>query len=237
MRGVLVTGGLRRIGRVICEELASRGYCPIIHSRFDTKELHDAAKSLNGYCVTGDLSTLEGAEKIFSSASDLPVELYGIVNNASLFSVKKEMAEKNVSEMENVNFFSPRFLLQKLAERANGKKVESSLVHLLDTRVLDSNFEKTPYAETKRKLFKSISKDAKEYAPYVRVNGVAPGPVLLPEGKDSSEKGGEILLPSRPEPIDVARAVLFLLEARSITGQVLAVDSGQCLISDRIKRA
>ena len=147
------------------------------------------------------------------------------------------MAEKNVSEMENVNFFSPRFLLQKLAEMANGKKVESSLVHLLDTRVLDSDFEKTSYAETKRKLFKSISKDAKENAPYVRVNGVAPGPGLLPEGKDSSEKGGEILLPSRPEPIDVARAVLFLLEARSITGQVLAVDSGQCLISDRIKRA
>ena len=63
----------------------------------------------------------------------------------------------------------------------------------------------------------------------IRVNGVAPGPVLPPTDPANREKGGDILLPRRPTPSDVASAVAFLLGADAVTGQVLAVDSGQSL--------
>ena len=61
------------------------------------------------------------------------------------------------------------------------------------------------------------------------MNAVAPGPVLAPVDAANSEKGGRVLLDHRPSPEDVAEAVVYLLEARSVTGQILAVDSGQSL--------
>ena len=64
----------------------------------------------------------------------------------------------------------------------------------------------------------------------LRENAVAPGPVLVPTGTANRETGGEVLLDHRPTPEDVAEAVAFLLEAKSVTGQVLAVDSGQSIL-------
>jgi NAD(P)-dependent dehydrogenase (short-subunit alcohol dehydrogenase family) len=83
------------------------------------------------------------------------------------------------------------------------------------------------YAATKRELAESVARLAREYAPQTRVNGVAPGPVLAPEGV--REAAGEIPLGRRPTPEDVARAVAFLAESESVTGQILFVDGGQHL--------
>jgi len=89
---------------------------------------------------------------------------------------------------------------------------------------------RSAYAKSKFALLCAQRKIAMQFASVLRVNGVAPGPVLAP--KDAHEKGGETLLDSRPSPEDVAFAVGFLLSANAVTGTIIPVDSGQHLLAE-----
>ena len=93
-----------------------------------------------------------------------------------------------------------------------------------------SGEKETPYLESKRALLASMEKSAGLFASCLRVNAVAPGPVLVPSNPSHRVPGGEVLLAQRPTPQDVASAVAYLLDAPAVTGQVLAVDSGQSLL-------
>ena len=109
------------------------------------------------------------------------------------------------------------------------------VIQMLDSRI--ARAEPGPfqaYAATKRELAESVARLARECAPRTRVNGVAPGPVLVPEGV--REGPGEIPLGRRPTPEDVARAVAFLAESESVTGQILFVDGGQHLAAGAQRR-
>lgn len=234
---VLVTGGARRIGRRICEVLASSGWDVIVHSR-DENDLDAVAlaDTLHASRTWGDLSDKNEVEKLFERALSHNARLSAIVNNASLFSTVRELTQEDEMNLWNVNFESPVLLTNLLHEKLLKENVCGSVVNLLDTRILSSGFEITSYAKSKRALFDFTHSAAKKYAPTLRVNAVAPGPVLLPSDAAASEKGGRILLSSRPSSDDVANAVLFLLNANSVTGQTIAVDSGQHLIPDEIVR-
>ena len=103
------------------------------------------------------------------------------------------------------------------------------VIQMLDARI--ARPEAGPfrsYAATKRELAESVARLAREWAPATRVNGVAPGPVLAPEGV--CEAAGDLPLGRRPTPEDVANAVAFFAESESVTGQILFVDGGQHLI-------
>ena len=102
------------------------------------------------------------------------------------------------------------------------------VVHLLDCRIARADGGAfAQYAATKRELADSVARLAREWAPRTRVNGVAPGPVRIPEGV--REAAGDLPLGRRPTEEDVARAVAFLCESDAITGQILYVDGGQHL--------
>lgn len=234
---VLVTGGARRIGRRICEVLASSGWDVVIHSRDENDaDAINLANSLSSQRVWGDLSDEAEVKKIFASAHSNNSNLTAIVNNASLFSTRYDLSDEEEKKIHQVNYGTPHLLTHLLFEKLKSEKQVGSVVNLIDTRVLTSNYVKTPYAESKRALLDFTLKGARCLAPVLRINGIAPGPVLLPSGEGTSEKGGAILLSSRPSIDDVANAVSFLLNTSSITGQVLAVDSGQHLIADEIMR-
>ena len=219
MKGsVLVTGGARRIGLAICEELSARGWNVLSHSRDPENPLaSDFAK-----CDAA-------AERLFAAALKVAPDLCAIVNNAAVFSKAAELLPDEAKALWSVNVAVPVRLTELLAAHLAEHHATGSVVNLLDCRILGDFREDNPYAESKVALARATVEQARILAPTLRVNGVAPGPVLPPTDPANREKGGDILLPRRPTPSDVASAVAFLLEADAVTGQVLAVDSGQSL--------
>ena len=233
MKGsVLVTGGARRIGLAICEELSARGWNVLSHSRDPGNPLY------------ADFMRPDDADRLFVAALKAAPDLCAIVNNAAVFSTAAELPQDEAKALWAVNVEAPVRLAELLAAYLAKRHSVGAAVHLLDTRILkDFNDFKVfngfngfsglkslaPYAASKLALARATVEQARRLAPTLRVNGVAPGPVMPPTDPANREKGGDILLPSRPTPFDVASAVAFLLEADAVTGQVLAVDSGQSL--------
>lgn len=220
MKGsVLVTGGARRIGRAICEMLAARGWRVLAHSRAPENPLR------------ADFSRPGAADRLFTAAVEQAPDLCAVVNNAAIFSTAAELPPDEAATLQAVNVDAPMRLAELLAAHLAERHAAGSVVNLLDTRVLGGDHESlTPYAASKLALARATVAQARNLAPTLRVNGVAPGPVLPPTDAANREKGGPILLPCRPTPADVAAAVSYLLEAEAVTGQILAVDSGQSLL-------
>ena len=152
--------------------------------------------------------------------------------SAAVFSTAAELPPDAVAVLRAVNVTAPMRLAELLAAHLAERRATGAVVNLLDTRILKDlkSLAPSPYAASKLALARATVAQARSLAPTLRVNGVAPGPVLPPIDAANREKGGPTLLPRRPTPADVAATVSFLLEAEAITGQILAVDSGQCLL-------
>ncbi len=233
-RAVLVTGGARRIGRAVCEELAAQGYLVLVHSRIKGDgEAKSLAERLGGLHFSADFRESDAPVKLMDEILSVPgMKLYGLVNNASVFSLEKQMPDSGLfHELFFVNVHAPEMLSKLFFEHLKKNGKTGSVVNIGDSRVIRKNFiPQTPYEETKYKFIAGLESSARAYAPFMRVNVVAPGPVLMPVSPKNSEKGGDILLAARPSPKDVASCVAFLTGNESLTGQLIAVDSGQSLI-------
>lgn len=216
---VLVTGGAKRIGKAICEALHARGWNVLVHSR-------DAANPLRA-----DFSDPLGPARLFQAACDRAPDLCAIVNNAAVFSTAAELSSEEEARLMRVNAEAPEKLATLLGLRLmEHSPFRGAVVDLLDSRILAPSAEPTPYERSKLALRDSMLKTAGLFGSCLRVNAVAPGPVLAPVDAANRERAGEMLLERRPTPEDVAEAVVFLLEAKSVTGQILAVDAGQSLL-------
>jgi len=239
---VLVTGGARRIGRAIVNALAACGWRVLVHSRLPGDPDAEAlAREVGGVALSADLSAPLGPASLFNAAVEAAPDISALVNNAAVFSSAGELPAEELAAMEAVNVEAPRKLTTMLAMRLGTNEegchalspealpVRGAVVNLLDSRVVAGE-PRTPYARTKAEMMASQMKLAGLMSPYVRVNFVAPGPVLAP-AKGGTERGGDILLDARPAPEDVASAVAYLLSARSVTGAVVPVDSGQALLA------
>ena len=210
MKTALVTGGTTRLGKAISEGLRAHGW----------RVLTTSHRADAGADVVADFTAPLGPARAYAAALRLlggqPPE--ALVNNAALFA--GEAARLNA-----VNLDAPKKLTMLMAGRETGR---GAVVNILDTRVLDGTHDATDaYAATKAALLDETRKAAALFAETLRVNAVAPGPVLPPT--DVREKAGETLL-GRPTADDVAAAVAFLLEARATTGAVVPVDGGQHLL-------
>ena len=206
---VLVTGGVKRLGKVIAEALRADEWHVLVSSH----------RADAGADLVADLAEPSGPAKLYAAALTAAPDLCAIVNNAALF-------EDDAARLEAVNLIAPRKLTTLLAGREDGV---SSVVNILDSRTLGPDeADDSPYVGTKRALLADTRKFAALFAQTLRVNAVAPGPVLPPEGRH--EPSGELLLERRPTSEDVAAAVVYLLSAESVTGVVLPVDAGQHLV-------
>ena len=213
---VLVTGGTLRLGRAIADHLRRVGWRVIT-----TSHRADA-----GADVVADFSDPMGPVRAYAATLRLldgqPPD--ALVNNAALFTGDE-------ATLNAVNFEAPKKLTMLMAGRETGV---GSVVNILDSRILSwgqtplENWGQTPYEKAKLALLSEMRRQSAMFAETLRVNAVAPGPVLAPTGVH--EKAGETLL-GRPTPEDVAEAVAFLLTAKSTTGAVLPVDGGQALSS------
>ena len=214
MKSVLITGGTVRLGKAIAERLRAEGWRVITSSH----------RADAGADIVADLAEPTGAAKLYAAALRLlggtPPD--ALVNNAALF-VGDEAA------IAAVNLEAPKKLTMMMAGREAGV---GAVVNILDAKALDGNRQPSTaadsYRSSKQALAEFTKTSAATFAATLRVNGVAPGPVMAPT--DVHEKAGEMLLDRRPTADDVAAAVSYLLSAEAVTGTIIPVDAGQHLI-------
>jgi len=206
MKTVVVTGGTKRLGSAISERLRSDGW-RVITTSHRTEANAD---------IVADLSEPMGAAKLYAAVlranGGNPPD--ALVNNAALFTGED-------SVLSQVNFVSPQKLTMLMAGREDGR---GSVVNILDSRVLGMpDGPLTSYERSKHALLDNTMKSAAMFADTLRVNAVAPGPVLAPT--EVHEKAGDTPL-GRPTPEAVADAVAWILSAAYTTGCVVPVDGG-----------
>ena len=210
-RTVLVTGGTTRLGKVIADELRRLGWRVFTSSH----------RTDSGADVVADLAAPHGADALFAAVCALNggVPPDALVNNAALFTGSDEL-------LRRVNYESPRRLTDLMSARREGI---GCVVNILDCRVLNgriSEDSETAYSAAKRDLLRETNQAAVRYAASLRVNAVAPGPVMIPVAVH--EKAGHTPF-GRPTPSRVAEAVAYLLAAESTSGCIIPVDGGQSL--------
>ncbi|MCC2649942.1 MAG: short chain dehydrogenase [Microvirga sp.] len=238
MRTVLVTGGAVRIGRAIVERLAAEGYAVAIHCHRSTEEAHALSRGLRAkgarvevvVADLGDPATLGGLVRDARAALG-PLAL--LVNNASAFepddihSLDAALWERHF----RINLGAPVFLARDFAAQVP-EGAGGAVVNVIDQRVWKPTPQFFSYTLSKSALFTATQTLAQALAPRIRVNAVGPGPTLASrrQGRDDFlRQGASVPLGHGPRPEEIADAVLFLASARSITGQMLAVDGGQHL--------
>jgi NAD(P)-dependent dehydrogenase (short-subunit alcohol dehydrogenase family) len=235
-RTVLVTGGAVRIGAAIVRALAAAGMRVAVHYRHsaaEAKTLCDEIRAAGGRAaaVAADLDHSEELDGLISAAARAVGPLDALVNNAAVFhkdTLDTLRADRLGSEFR-INLFAPLFLMRDFA--AQGRP--GAIVNLLDRRIAGLDPSSASYTLAKKTLAEATRLAARHWAPRLRVNGVAPGPVLPPPGNGPEtmrEKAGPIPLGRPCTPEQIAEAVRFLLAADGITGQILTVDGGQHLV-------
>ena len=235
---VMITGGAKRVGAAIARELHGAGANLVIHFRKSAAAAEALAAEFNGAraksaaIVQGDL--LE-AEKL-PSLVEFAVRSFGgldvLINNASTFYATPmgEITPAAFDDLIGTNLKAPLFLAQAAAPAL--RKSQGLIVNIVDIHALRPLRHYTVYCAAKAGLHMLTRSLAKELGPEVRVNGIAPGPVLWPEGKADGPMREKIvqrtILKRMGSPTDIARTALFFAaQAPFITGQVLAVDGGR----------
>ena len=230
---VIVTGGSRRIGKKISQLLSSAGFPVIIHynsSSSEAEELASELRSRGGMAETlmCDLSSTSDLEDMIERADAIfNVGIAGLVNNASMYSYDDvdSIDHRSFSSHMSVNAYAPLTLSTQMHKRGRGW-----VVNILDFKVESPNSDFLSYTISKFALASITDILARELAPVLRVNAVAPGHTLtsdyLDEGKLESTNSSTPLGVG-PTPDDIADAVLYLAKAKSVTGQTIFVDGGE----------
>ena len=238
-RVALVTGGARRIGRALVLALAGQGARIIIHhldSEAEARQTATMVSTAGGEValVRGDLADPQvPAELIDSAVSPFgPVDI--LVNNASIFA-QGGLADTSAAEWDRhqaINLRAPFLLSQAFASALPGDR-KGDIINLNDYRVLRPGGDHLAYTISKVGLSGLTRSLARDLAPRIRVNELALGAVLPPEGESESylhTLKQEIPLARFGRPEEVAATLLFLLGSRFVTGQTVCVDGGRHLV-------
>ncbi|MEZ5503410.1 MAG: pteridine reductase [Halioglobus sp.] len=239
----VITGGARRIGRAVAEHLHNRGFDIALHYR----NSQDCAQSLAAElcarradsCLVfhADLQDLGQVRSLAQSLCAHYSAIDLLVNNASGFAPTPidSCTPAQFDAMVDTNLRAPYFLIQGLLPglRLRG----ATVLNILDIHVERPLRDFNAYGAAKAGLASLTRSLAVELGPGVRVNGIAPGAILWPEGQDTYDGiSRESLVASTPlgclgKPADIARTVGFLAcDAPFITGQIIAVDGGRSLV-------
>lgn len=239
----LVTGGAKRIGRSVSLALATAGANVVIHHRRSQEAAQSLASEITrlgvrAATVQADLEQPSEAEALLVRARDVAGPIDVLVNNASVFERETLEAAAFDRFLRNVkiNAWAP-FILTRAFARLSGR---GKVVNLLDTRIAGLDLTHAGYILSKQLLATLTRMAALAFAPGLTVNAVAPGLILPPPGEDEAyldRLARDLPLKRHGSPEDVALAVLFLLESRFVTGQVVFVDGGRHLIEPAARPA
>jgi len=238
----LITGGARRIGASIARTLHAAGYRIVLHYRSSAKEAEQLQESLQGTggnsctLLQADLNQMADIQRLAQQSVDSFGRLDLLVNNASSFypTPMGTATEQQWDDLFASNAKAPFFLSQALSDAL--QQHQGAIINVADIHAAKPLREHTIYCMAKAANVMLTQSLAKELAPRVRVNGIAPGAILWPENEaELDQKGQQKILDQVPlqrpgTPEDIAATVLFLArENRYITGQIIPVDGGRTL--------
>ncbi|MEQ1532796.1 MAG: pteridine reductase [Sideroxydans sp.] len=239
---VLVTGGAKRVGAAIVRRLHAAGANLVIHfnrSQAEAMALRaelNQARANSAHCVHADLLKVAALRPMVEEATRCFGQLDALVNNASSFYATPlvDVDEAQWLDLMGTNLKAPLYLSQAAA--AELKRCKGCIVNIADIHAERPMQGHLLYSVAKTGLVALTKSLAQELSPQVRVNAVAPGVIVWPEGdawQDAAQRQkivAHTLLKREGEPDDIAKAVKFLIaDAPYITGQVIAVDGGRSI--------
>ena len=234
---IIITGGATRIGAAIAEKLSGPNVEMVIHYNKSKSKAEKLKKKLSLigskiYLIKGDLSKETDLNKIIKFAKNKLKYFDCLINNASLFENDKieNFTSDSWGRHLRTNLRTPALLSKIFAK--NTKSKNNNIINIIDQRV----FKLTPfffsYTISKTGLYTLTKTSAMSLAPNVRVNGIAPSPTLKNKRQSDKHFKKQYLATPLKKQVNVneiCNAVDFFIKNRSITGQVIAIDSGQSL--------
>ena len=236
-RKIIITGGATRIGAAIAKQLSGQNKEILIHYNRSKSKAEKLKKDLskNGtkiYLVKGDLRKESDIKKIIKFAK-LKLKFFDcLVNNASIFENDKleNFSLDSWSKHIRTNLRAPALLSKEFAKNVKGKN--NNILNIIDQRV----FKLTPYffsyTLSKTGLYTLTKTSAMSLSPNIRVNAIAPGPTIKNQRQSEKHFKKQYLATPLKRQVDVEQicnGVDFFIKYRSITGQVISIDSGQSL--------
>jgi pteridine reductase len=239
-KSVLVTGAARRIGAAVAQALHAQGANVIVHYRSSAQAAEELCRTLNA--ARGDSALALQADLTDTSALagliERVVQGFGrldiLLNNASSFypTPLGGITGAHWDDLMATNLKAPLFLSQAAAPHL--RRTSGLILNMTDIHAVRPLRQHTVYCIAKAGLVMLTRSLARELGPQVRVNGIAPGPILWPAGGADDDQREQVVsrtaLKRMGEPGDIARAVLyFAKDAPYVTGQILAVDGGRSI--------
>jgi NAD(P)-dependent dehydrogenase (short-subunit alcohol dehydrogenase family) len=232
-KNVLITGAAKRIGRAIALGFASEGANIAIHYRSSKTEAEKLCLELDkkkvGYwLLQADFGKKADYESLVDHAFETAGHLDILVNNASVFpeSTLQNVTFAGVMKNIEINSWAPFYISRAFARKVK----QGAIVNMLDTRIRGFDLHHVAYILSKQILESLTRMMALEWAPGIRVNAVAPGLILPPDGKDNSYLDAltySVPLKKHGNLHQITEAVLFLVKNEFTTGQILYVDGGR----------
>lgn len=236
---ILITGGAKRIGRYLALELATIGFDICIHAHNSVVEANELKlelekKGVKAEIIIGNLAEEDFLESVFETANAaFQKPIYGLINSASIF--ENDSANNfSIAQFEThqrVNLLAPLVLSRNFQKQLKG--AQGVIINILDQRLFRPNPLFFTYTLSKAGLAAATKTMAQEFAPNIRVNAIAPGPSIKnarQEDTDFEAQCKASILEIGSPPNEICAAVAYLISAKSVTGQILAVDGGQSLI-------
>lgn len=234
-RVALVTGAGKRVGRAIAVALGQRRMRVCVHYNASHAGARETARLIEeaggtATLVGADLSSVIACERLIDRVVEEQGELHTLVNSAAMMlrTPVGEVHEGEWDAMFALNVRAPFFLTQRAAPAL--RLARGSVVNIADLAAFETWTGYVPHGITKAAIVQMTRALAHALAPDIRVNAIAPGVVLLPDDFDAAtaahlERTTPLGRIGTPE--DVAQAVLYLLDAEFVTGEVIRVDGGR----------
>lgn len=236
---VLITGAATRIGAEFARALAMAGYKIVIHYASSKDAAQNLAAEIkaegaDAAIVQADLTKRAQRSKLIEKAAKPFGPITTLINNASVY--QKDSAKDVDETLWDTHFAlhaeAPVFLARDFAAQLP-KGTQGNIINIVDERVLSPSPAAFSYHLSKSTLWSATQTLAQSLAPTIRVNAIGPGAVLPEAGQSQAtfdKRGTKTLLKQNADPSDLVEALFYLLNAKSVTGQFIAVDGGEHLL-------
>jgi len=237
-KNLLITGAATRVGKAIALHFAERGWNIALHYFRSTTKAIELKKIIEQNLVKvvlikADLKNPKQTEKIFLLAKKKLGTIDCLINNAALFEKDDilNFTTKSWNDHLNINLLAPIILTKQFAKQAPKKNV-SNIINIIDQRIFNLTSFFMSYTISKSGLQTLTKTMAMRLGPNIKVNAIAPGPTIKSKMQTDRHFRNQVkstLLKKSVQLEDICDTVEFLLNNSSITGQIIAVDSGQNL--------